>query len=91
MPARLREDDHEPADEQVPLVYKELNGLAGAYAERERSDHILQVTQLENLSFTGEGSGHRKMRVHFFAIARCSWMVSSRQPPRGSPYAGQTQ
>src|ERR1700693_1934955 len=70
--AQLREGDQDASNRLVPLVYKELRGVAGAYMQRERPDHTLQPTALVHetyLRLTGGESGQWQNRAHFFAIA----------------------
>ena len=70
--AQLREGNPEAADQLVPLVYKELRRMAGAYMQRERSDHTLQATALVHEAYmrlNGRESGQWDNRADFFAIA----------------------
>jgi DNA-directed RNA polymerase specialized sigma24 family protein len=43
--------DQKALGELVPLVYRELRGLAVAYLRRERRDHTLQATALVNEAY----------------------------------------
>lgn len=58
--------------ELVPLVYRELRGLAAAYIRRERRDHTLQPTALVHeayLRLVGQSQIECRTRAEFFAIA----------------------
>lgn len=59
-------------DKLMPLVYKELRGLARHYMRQERAGHTLQTTALVNeayLRLVDQRSVHWKGRGHFFAIS----------------------
>jgi RNA polymerase sigma factor (TIGR02999 family) len=56
----------------VPLVYRELHGLASRHLARERSGHTLQPTALVHeayLRLSKTASPDWQDRVHFFAVA----------------------
>jgi RNA polymerase sigma factor (TIGR02999 family) len=65
--------DSKALDELVPLVYRELRGLAAAYIRRERKDHTLQPTALVHEAYVrlmdSETSQRWDSRGHFFAAA----------------------
>lgn len=70
--AQLRDGNREAADRLVPLIYRELRRMAGAYMRRERPGHTLQATGLVHEAYMrlagGEGAQWQN-RAHFFAIA----------------------
>lgn len=56
----------------VPLVYRELHGLASRHLARERGGHTLQPTALVHeayLRLSKTASPDWQDRVHFFAVA----------------------
>jgi RNA polymerase sigma-70 factor (ECF subfamily) len=62
----------EALNELVPLVYRELRGLAAAYLRRERRDHTLQPTALVHeayLRLADQTEVDCRNRAHFFGIA----------------------
>jgi RNA polymerase sigma-70 factor, ECF subfamily len=64
--------DKSAAERLMPLVYDELRRLAGAYLQRERSDHTLQPTALVNeayLRLVDQSRVSWQNRRHFFGIA----------------------
>ena len=71
--ARIGEDECEAVyDELLPLVYRELHGLARRFMSRERRDHTLDPTALVNEAFlrlAGQRDADWKSKGHFFAVA----------------------
>jgi RNA polymerase sigma factor (TIGR02999 family) len=64
--------DLQARDDLVPLIYRELRRLAGAYLRRERRDHTLQPTALVHEAFMrllGQEPVAWQGRAHFFGIA----------------------
>jgi RNA polymerase sigma factor (TIGR02999 family) len=64
--------DKEALDKLMPLVYKELRGLARHYMRQERAGHTLQTTALVNEAYLRLVDQRRvdwKGRGHFFAIS----------------------
>ena len=64
--------DKKALGELVPLVYRELRGLAAAYIRRERRDHTLQATALVHeayLRLVDQTQVESPSRAQFFAIA----------------------
>ena len=64
--------DKQALGELVPLVYRELRGLAAAYIRRERRDHTLQATALVHeayLRLVDQTQVESPSRAQFFAIA----------------------
>jgi len=58
-------------DELVPLVYRELRGLAGAYLRRERREHTLQPTALVHEAYmrlVQDKEAPGQSHAQFFAI-----------------------
>jgi RNA polymerase sigma factor (TIGR02999 family) len=58
--------------ELVPIVYRELRGLAASYIRRERTDHTLQPTALVHeayLRLVDQTQVHSPTRAQFFAVA----------------------
>jgi RNA polymerase sigma factor (TIGR02999 family) len=56
----------------MPLVYKELRGLAHRYLQGEREGHTLQSTALVHeayLRLAGQNPPQWQNRAHFFAVA----------------------
>ncbi len=68
----IAEGDQEALQELIPLVYKELHGLAARCMGRERQDHTLQPTALVNeayLKLVGQRKPNWENRARFFAAA----------------------
>lgn len=64
--------DRNAFDRLTPLVYGELQRLAGAYLRRERPDHTLSPTELVSEAFLRLVGGEHPAydhRVQFFAVA----------------------
>jgi RNA polymerase sigma factor (TIGR02999 family) len=64
--------DKQALGELLPLVYRELRGLAAAYIRRERRDHTLQATVLVHgayLRMVDQTEVQSPSRAQFFAIA----------------------
>jgi RNA polymerase sigma factor (TIGR02999 family) len=64
--------DQQALNELVPLVYRELRGLAAACLRRERPDHTLQPTALVHeayLRLVDQTHVQIHNRAHFLAIA----------------------
>jgi len=64
--------DKQALGELVPLVYRELRGLAAAYIRRERRDHTLQATALVHEAYVrlvDQTQVQSPSRAQFFAIA----------------------
>jgi RNA polymerase sigma factor (TIGR02999 family) len=64
--------EREALNELVPIVQKELRGLAAAYLRRERRDHTLQPTALVHeayLRLVNQTQVQCRNRAQFFAIA----------------------
>jgi RNA polymerase sigma-70 factor (ECF subfamily) len=64
--------DQEALNTVVPLIYRELHGLAHHYLRGERSEHTLQTTALVNeayLRLAGQGPFQTENRGHFVAVA----------------------
>ena len=58
--------------ELVPIVYRELRGIAASYIRRERPDHTLQPTALVHeayLRLVDQTHARSPTRAHFFAVA----------------------
>lgn len=58
--------------ELLPLVYRELRGLAGRYMRSERRDHTLQPTALVHEAYArlaAAGSRLWRGKTHFYAVA----------------------
>lgn len=58
--------------ELVPIVYRELRGLAASYIRRERPDHTLQPTALVHEAYmrlVDQTHARSPNRAHFFAVA----------------------
>jgi RNA polymerase sigma factor (TIGR02999 family) len=58
--------------ELLPIVYRELRGLAASYIRRERPDHTLQPTALVHeayLRLVDQSQVRSPTRAHFFAVA----------------------
>jgi RNA polymerase sigma-70 factor (ECF subfamily) len=70
--ARVRDGNQEAANQLIPLIYRELRQMAGAYMRGERPGHTLQATALVNEAYMRMVGGHPvewQSRAHFFAIA----------------------
>jgi RNA polymerase sigma-70 factor (ECF subfamily) len=66
--------DQTALEKLVPLVMKELRGLAKSYMRREKPGHVLQTTALINeayIKLIGQNRVHWQNRSHFYAIAAC--------------------
>ena len=64
--------DRDAFDRLTPLIYGELQRLAGAYLRRERPDHTLSPTDLVSEAFLRLVRGEHPAydhRVQFFAVA----------------------
>jgi RNA polymerase sigma-70 factor, ECF subfamily len=63
--------DESAAGKLLPLVYRELHGLAKAYMQRERSDHTLQPTALINEAYLrlARDNVDWQNRQHFIGVA----------------------
>jgi RNA polymerase sigma-70 factor (ECF subfamily) len=67
-----RGGDHSALDKLMLLVYDELHALARRYMKRERGDHTLQTTALDNeayLKLVGRQNADWQNRAHFFGVA----------------------
>jgi RNA polymerase sigma factor (TIGR02999 family) len=67
-----REGDRAALDDLIPLVYRELHGIASRHLARERPGHTLQSTALVHEAFLrllGQREVDWQNRAHFFAIA----------------------
>lgn len=67
-----RAGDRAALDELIPLVYRELHGIASRHLARERPGHTLQSTALVHEAFLrliGQRAVDWQNRAHFFAIA----------------------
>ena len=67
-----REGDRAALDDLIPLVYRELHGIASRHLSRERPGHTLQSTALVHEAFLrllGQRNVDWQNRAHFFAIA----------------------
>ncbi len=69
---RWRQGDRGALDDLMPLVYRELRGLAASHLRHERPDHTLQPTALVHEAYlrltTVRGAGFDN-RLHFFGAA----------------------
>jgi RNA polymerase sigma factor (TIGR02999 family) len=64
--------DKQALGDLVPLLYRELRGLAASYIRRERKDHTLQPTALVHeayLQMVDQTQVESRSRAQFFAIA----------------------
>jgi len=64
--------DRAALDKVVPLIYRELRKVAGAYLRRERPDHTLQPTALVHevyLRLVNQTQIDCQTRAHFLGIA----------------------
>jgi RNA polymerase sigma factor (TIGR02999 family) len=69
---RWREGDGNALNELVPLVYRELHGIAHARLRQERPDHSLESTELVHevyLRMVDQSSAQWQDRAHFFAAS----------------------
>src|SRR6267154_5557559 len=69
---KWRAGDQEALKTLVPLIYRELHGLAHYYLRGERSGHTLQTTALVHeayLRLAKQGPFQTENRGHFVAIA----------------------
>lgn len=69
---KVRQGNEDAANQLVPLVYDELRRMAGAYMNRERSNHSMQATDLVHEAYmrlVGPTPAQPQNRAHFFAIA----------------------
>ncbi len=70
--ARWREGDEHALEALVPLVYREMHGLAHRYLRGERPGHTLQSTALVHeayLRLVDQGPIDAQGRAHFVAVA----------------------
>src|SRR5438045_819640 len=64
--------DKDALNELLPLVYRELRGLAAVYIRRERRDHTLQATALVHeayLRMVDQSPVRSPSRTQFFALS----------------------
>lgn len=69
---RWRAGDAQAFEQLAPLVYRELQGIARGYLQRERDDHTLQTTALVNEAFIrliGQEHTDWQTRSQFVGIA----------------------
>jgi RNA polymerase sigma factor (TIGR02999 family) len=69
---QVRDGNQEAANQLIPLIYRELRQMAGAFMRGERPGHTLQATALVNEAYMRMVGGHPvewQNRAHFFAIA----------------------
>ncbi len=91
---QAQEGDRAALDELLPLVYRELKGIAGRQLANERPGHTLQATALVNeayLRLVDQHSVDWRNRAHFFSIAAetmrrilVNHAISRRAEKRGS-------
>src|SRR3569623_1768904 len=91
---RWSDGDDAALAELMPLVYGELRRLAHREMGRERPDHTLQTTALDNeayLRLADQTNPRWQSRAHFFAVAAramrrilVSYARSQRAQKRGS-------
>jgi RNA polymerase sigma-70 factor (ECF subfamily) len=70
--SKWRAGDQDALGTLMPLVYKELHGVAHHYLRKERPGHTLQTTALVHevyLRLTDQGPFETENRAHFVAIA----------------------
>jgi RNA polymerase sigma-70 factor, ECF subfamily len=70
--SRLSDGDPEAFDQLIPLVYRELHGIAEGYVRRESPNHTLQPTALIHeayLRLVDSSSAGYQNRTHFFGVA----------------------
>lgn len=70
--SKWRTGDQDALGTLMPLVYKELHGVAHHYLRKERPGHTLQTTALVHevyLRLTDQGPFETENRAHFVAIA----------------------
>jgi RNA polymerase sigma-70 factor, ECF subfamily len=68
---RLREGERSALDELMPLVYRELRGIAGAFMRRQPPGHTLQPTALVHEAFLklfDDTQPEVADRAHFLAL-----------------------
>jgi RNA polymerase sigma-70 factor (ECF subfamily) len=68
----LRQGNDRVTDQLIPLVYRELKGLATYYMAHERTGHTLQATALVHeayLRLIGQNAVDWQNRAHFLGIA----------------------
>jgi RNA polymerase sigma-70 factor (ECF subfamily) len=68
---RLKEGERSALDELMPLVYRELRGIAGAFMRRQRPGHTLQPTALVHEAFLklfADTKPEVADRAHFLAL-----------------------
>jgi RNA polymerase sigma-70 factor (ECF subfamily) len=68
---RLKEGERSALDELMPLVYRELRGIAGAFMRRQRPGHTLQPTALVHEAFLklfDDTKPEVADRAHFLAL-----------------------
>jgi RNA polymerase sigma factor (TIGR02999 family) len=66
------EGDRTALDKLIPAVYEELRRIAHHYMTRERTDHVLQTTELVHetyLRLIDSKQQNWKNRAHFFAVS----------------------
>jgi len=64
--------DREAFHALIPLVYRDLKGIAHRRLRRERSDHTLNTTAIVHeayLNLVPQATAEWRDRVHFFAVA----------------------
>ncbi len=69
---RWQDGDETVLDRLIPLLYRELRGLASSQLRKEGSGHTLQPTALVHEAYVkliGQGPGRIESRRHFFALA----------------------
>jgi RNA polymerase sigma factor (TIGR02999 family) len=70
--ANWRGGDREALDQLIPIVYRELRGLARRELQRERNGHTLQATALVNELFirlVGQHDASWQNRAQFFGVS----------------------
>lgn len=69
---RSSEGDRDAFHALIPLVYRDLKGIAHRRLRRERPDHTLNTTAIVHeayLNLVPQATAEWKDRVHFFAVA----------------------
>jgi RNA polymerase sigma-70 factor (ECF subfamily) len=69
---QVRDGNQEAANQLIPMIYRELRQMAGAFMRGERPGHTLQATALVNEAYMRMVGGRPvewQNRAHFFAIA----------------------
>ena len=69
---KLAAGNPDAATELIPLIYRELHGLAVGHLRHERPDHTLQPTALVHeayLKLVAQRNVSWQSRAHFFAVA----------------------